>query len=163
MRYRITINTDSYKCSKCSKDNWEPGTRNDYMLAINERTFTENSLKEVGWLLDMFQGNTFNIGEWTPENSDKVGKYGEYYGMSEKYYKWLHKKGHIVKYYDNICNLNRQQWLSGYGFCQGYLDKRKHFEELKKSGITKVFFKELYDVRQYDKNLNGCYMEIKSI
>lgn len=33
-RYRFKINTDSYKCKRCSKKNWEPGTMNDYMLAI---------------------------------------------------------------------------------------------------------------------------------
>ena len=33
-RYKMTINTDAYKCGRCSKKNWEAGTRNDYMIAI---------------------------------------------------------------------------------------------------------------------------------
>ena len=35
MRYKFSINTDDYVCGKCSKKNWEAGTRNDYMLTIN--------------------------------------------------------------------------------------------------------------------------------
>ncbi len=161
MPYRITINNDSYKCSRCSKKNWEPGTRNDYMLAINGRTFVENSLREVNWLLDLFQGNSFNHGEWTPENADKVGKHGEYYGMSERFYEWLHRRAHRVTYHDNLCGFDRSQWLSGYGFMQGCLNKRKYLSELMEKGMTKVPFKALYDSRQYDSHMNGCYMEIK--
>ena len=163
MRYRITINTDSYKCGRCSKKNWEPGTRNDYMLAINGRTFCENNLREVSWLLDLFQGNSHNNGEWTPENADKVGKHGDYYGMSDRFYNWLHKKSHWVKYHDRLCGFDRQQWLSGYGFMQGYLDKREYLAELEKKGVVKVPFKALYDIRQYDSAMNGCYMKIEAI
>ena len=103
MRYRVTVNTEKYVCGRCSKKNWEAGTRNDYMLAINGRTFCENNLREVGWLLELFHGITHNHDEWTPENSEKVGKYGGYYGMSDRFYKWLHKKAHKVKYHDRLC------------------------------------------------------------
>ena len=160
MRYRVTINTNSYKLGRCSKKNWEAGTRNDYMVAINGRSFCENSLREIGWLLDMFQGITHNNLEWTPENSEKVGKYGPYFGMSDRFYRWLHKKGHVVKYQDRLCGFSRKQWLSGYGFCQGYFDKQKYIDELKKKGVVRVPFKVLYDLRQYDSAMNGCYMEI---
>ena len=160
MPYRITINNDAYRCSRCSKRNWEPGTRNDYMLAINGRTFVEKNLREVSWLLDLFQGQSHNHGEWTPENSDKVGKHGDYYGMSDRFYEWLHRKAHTVTYHDRLCGFDRTQWLSGYGFMQGYLNKRKVFDELSKNGVAKVPFKWLYDSRQYDSNMNGCYMEI---
>ena len=34
-KYQMVINTDAYVCERCSKKNWEPGTKNDYMLAIN--------------------------------------------------------------------------------------------------------------------------------
>ena len=163
MRYRVTVNTEKYVCGRCSKKNWEAGTRNDYMLAINGRTFCENNLREVCWLLDMFQGITHNHSEWTPENSEKVGKYGDYYGMSDRFYKWLHKKAHKVKYHDRLCGFDRTQWLSGYGFMQGYFDKRKYLAELKENGVVKVPFKALYDLRQYDKAMNGCYMEIRAV
>lgn len=39
-RYKMIINTDTYKCKRCSKKNWEPGTLNDYMIAINGITKT---------------------------------------------------------------------------------------------------------------------------
>lgn len=162
-RYKVIINTDNYKCGRCSKKNWEPGTRNDYMLAINGRSFCENSLREISWLLDLFQGISHNSSEWTPENSDKIGKYGNYYGMSERFYKWLHKKAHSVTFYDRLCGFNRTYWLSGYGFMQGYFDKRNVLDELKANGIVKVPFKWLYDIRQYDKAMDGCYMEIRKI
>ena len=163
MRYRVTINNDAYKCARCSKRNWEPGTRNDYMIAINGRTFVEKSIREVRWLLDLFQGISHNNGEWTPENSDKVGKHGEYYGMSDRYYNWLHRKAHNVTYYDRLCGFNRTQWLSGYGWMQGYFDKEKVIAELIEKGSVKVFFKYLYDSRQYDSNMNGCYMLIETV
>lgn len=163
MRYRVTINNDAYKCARCSKRNWEPGTRNDYMLAINGRTFAENSIREIRWLLDLFQGISHNNGEWTSENSGKVGKYGDYYGMSERYYKWLHKKAHKVTYRDRLCGFDRTQWISGYGFMQGYFNKERVIEELREKGSVKVPFKWLYDSRQYDSNMNGCYMMIEAV
>ena len=163
MRYRVTINTDSYKCGRCSKKNWEPGTRNDYMLAINGRTFVEKSIREVTWLLNLFQGSSFNLGEWTPENSDKVGKFGDYYGMSDRYYNWLHRKAHSVTYHDRLCGLDRTQWLSGYGFMQGAFDRQAIINELEQTGSVKVPFKLLYDIRQYDRAMDNCYMQIKAV
>lgn len=160
MAYRVTINNNAYKCAKCSKKNWEPGTMNDYMLAINGRTFTENNLREVGWLMDLFKGISHNYSEWTPENSDKKGKNGEYYGMSDRFYKWLHKKAHHVKYLDRLCGFKREQWLSGYGLMQGYFNNEKYLAELKEKSCVKIPFKALYDLRQYDKHMDGCYMEI---
>ena len=35
-KYKVTINTDSYKYRPCSKQNWESGTWNDFMLALGE-------------------------------------------------------------------------------------------------------------------------------
>ena len=48
-RYKMVINTDKYICDKCSRKNWEPGTRNDYMIAINGVTRTLYSMREVIW------------------------------------------------------------------------------------------------------------------
>lgn len=39
-KYQFTLNTDSYICHSCSKKNWEPGMKNDYMLAINGITMS---------------------------------------------------------------------------------------------------------------------------
>lgn len=163
MRYRITINTDKYRKRRCSRTNWEGGTQNNYMEAINGRTFCESSLREVSWLLDLFQGISHNHAEWTPENSDKVGKYGEYYGMSDRFYKWLHKRAHTVTYHDKLCGFDRTQWLSGYGWMQGYFSKDKVFEALKETGTAIIPFSWLYDMRQYDRHMNGCYMKIEKV
>ena len=37
------------------------------------------------------------------------------------------------------------------------------FKKLKKEGTVKIPFSWLYDIRQYDKAMNGCYMEITKI
>ena len=58
-KYQFTLNTDSYICHSCSKKNWEPGMKNDYMLAINGITRSLRSLREVEWQLELFRGNSF--------------------------------------------------------------------------------------------------------
>lgn len=83
-KYKMTINTDSYKCGRCSKKNWELGTRNDYMITINGITRTLYNMREV-------------------------------------------------------------------------------MEKLKANGVIRVPFKWLYDIRQYDKAMDGCYMEIVKV
>lgn len=67
------------------------------MLAINGRTFTEKNLHEVGWLLELLQqGTYFNNSVYTVKNSEKVGRHGNYYGMPDRYYEWVHRKAHSV-------------------------------------------------------------------
>ena len=39
----------------------------------------------------------------------------------------------------------------------------KVLDELKTERIIKVPFKWLYDIRQYDKSMDGCYMEITKV
>lgn len=51
-RYQAVINTDGYKLMPCSKKNWEAGTINDFMLAINGWKSTERSLQEVRWRIE---------------------------------------------------------------------------------------------------------------
>lgn len=155
MKYKIIINTDEYKHARCSKKNWEPGTRNDYMLAINGITRTLNSMKEVMWQLELFRGNSFLSSEYDNNNSEAN------YGLSDKYTAFLMKN--TIKYYDRLCGFEREQYLSGYGWMQGYFDIEKVLSELKEKGNVKVPFEWLYDMRQYDKNMNGCYMEITRV
>lgn len=61
-KYKVTINTDSYKCAKCSKKNWEPGTRNDYIF-VND-CFT------------LYEKEGFAKKFWTPydENKQRIGQ-----------------------------------------------------------------------------------------
>ena len=154
-RYKMRINTDEYLCEKCSKKNWEPGTRNDYMLAINGITRTLYSLREAMWQLELFGGNSFLHSEYSSSNPK------ENHGLFDRYVKFLKKN--TIKYHDRLCDLDRTQYLSGYGFMQGAFCASNALEELKDSGYVKVYFKELYDMRQYSRNMNGCYMEIEKV
>lgn len=154
-RYKMVINTDSYECAKCSKKNWEPGTRNDYMIAINGTTRTLYNLREVMWQIELFRGNSFLHSEYDENNPE------ENYGLSDRYVKFLKKN--TVKYYDRLCGFERTQYLSGYGWMQGYFDSDKLINQLKQNGLIKIPFKMLYDIRQYDKAMEGCYMEIRKI
>lgn len=152
---RVKINTDSYKCKRCSKKNWEPGTMNDYMLAINGITRTIYTKRELIWQLELFRGQSFLLSEYDSNNPE------ENFGLSNRYVKFLKKN--TIKYYDRLCGFERQQYLSGYGFMQGYFDIDKVLDLLKKEGYVKVPFSWLYDIRQYDKCMDGCYMEITKV
>ena len=96
--YKMTINTDTYKCGRYSKKNWEPGTRNDYMIAINGITRTLYSMREVVWQLELFKGNRFLHSEWVEEKGD----------WSDKYLKFVQKN--LIKYYDKLCGFEREQY-----------------------------------------------------
>lgn len=154
-KYKMTINTDTYKCSKCSKENWEPGTRNDYMIAINGVTRTLYSMREVMWQLELFRGNSFLESEYSMRNPK------ENRGLSDRYVKFLKKN--TIKYYDRLCEMKREQYLSGYGWMAGYFDIGEVIEKLKTEGTIKVPFEWLYDGRHYDRAMNGCYMEITRV
>lgn len=43
---------------------------------------------------------------------------------------------------------------------QGYFDIDDVLEKLKKEGTVRIPFSWLYDIRQYDKAMDGCYMKI---
>lgn len=62
-RYQAVINTDGYKLMPCSKKNWEAGTVNDFMLAINGWKSTERSLQEVRWRIEMLLNTHIIIAE----------------------------------------------------------------------------------------------------
>lgn len=111
-KYKMTINTDNYKCGRCSKKNWEPGTRNDYMITINGITRTLYNMREVMWQLELFRGNSFLMSEYDENNKE------ENYHLSDRYVRFLQKN--TIKYYDRLCEFERTQYLSGYGWMQGY-------------------------------------------
>lgn len=154
-KYKMVINTDAYICGRCSRRNWEPGTCNDYMLAINGITRTLRSMKEVIWQLELFRGNHFLHSEYSDDNPEENN------GLSDRYVKFLKKN--TITYHDRLCGLDRSQYLSGYGWMQGYFDIDKAIETLKTEGSVRVPFKWLYDIRQYSKNMDNCYMEITRI
>lgn len=154
MAYIMRIDTMKYKDHKnISRKNWEPGTMDDYMHAINGISRRLRSEREVLWQLKLFQGESFLSSEWS-ENNPK-----ENHGLSNRYVKFL-KKNQIT-YHDRLCDCERTRPLSGYGFMQGYFDIDKYLNILKETGVIQIPFSALYDIRQYDKCMNGCYMEIK--
>lgn len=140
MPYSVVINTDKYKLAACDKKNWEPGTVNDFMVALNGWHTTEPNLKCVRWRIQMFQGH------WP---------FGE-----DGYQEWFDQKKNKLKYMDRLCGFERTEYINPYGFKQGYFDVDKVLEQLKKEGKVQIPFKWVYDTRQYSKNLDGCYMEI---
>lgn len=151
-KYQMKINTDTYELQRCSKKNWEPGTMNDYMVSINGITRTLKNLTEVMWQLELFGGNSFLSSEYRDDNESE-------HGLSERYMKFLDKN--LIKYHDRLCDLDRQQYLSGYGITQGFFNVDEYLETLKTKGYIKVPFEELYDTRQSNyKKVKGCYMEI---
>lgn len=154
-RYRMTIDTSKYKLGACDKKNWEPGTKNDYMVAINGRTSVLYSMREVMWQLELFHGNSFLMSEYDENNPE------ENYHLSDRYVKFLKKN--TVKYFDRLCGFERTHYLSGYGWMQGYFSVGQVMEKLKTEGVVEIPFKWLYDLRQYDKAMDGCFMRIEKI
>lgn len=49
MSYKVTFHTDSHKPHRASKKNWEPGTRNDEMKALDGRSYVEKTVPELRW------------------------------------------------------------------------------------------------------------------
>lgn len=108
-------------------------------------------------LLELFRGESFLTGLLSEYDRDSEGNLR----LSDRYAEFLKKNR--IKYYDRLCGFEREQYLSGYGFMQGYFDIDKVLEQLKKEGFAKVLFSWLYDTRQYDKCMDGCYMEITKV
>ena len=146
-RYKVTINIDSYKHQPCSKKNWEPGTWNDFMLALSKWKSTEKSLREVLWRIEMFLKHP-------PIIRDKEN------GGYKRYQKWFSQPKNKIRYLDRLCECEREDKIQVYGFAQGYCEINEFISELKKNGTVRIPFKEAYDIRQYYKGMDGCYMEI---
>ena len=112
-RYQAVINTDGYKLMPCSKKNWEAGTVNDFMLAINGWKSTERSLQEVRWRIEM------------------LFKHAHYHCGNSHWEKWFAQRKNKIKYHDRLCELDRLDDISVPGFAQGYVDIGALLEKLK--------------------------------
>ena len=112
-RYQAVINTDGYKLMPCSKKNWEAGTVNDFMLAINGWKSTERSLQEVRWRIEM------------------LFKHAHYHCGNSHWEKWFAQRKNKIKYHDRLCELDRLDDISVPGFAQGYVDISALLEKLK--------------------------------
>lgn len=58
MSYKVTFHTEAYKSHRASKKNWELGTQNDHIKALNGLSFVEETKEELSWRLLMAGGNT---------------------------------------------------------------------------------------------------------
>ena len=126
---------------------------NDFMIALNGWHTTERSLREVYWRIMMFHGIDWLQDEWDEEKGS----------MSESYLAWLNKSRNRIYYTDRLCGIERMHRPSGYGFMQGYLNADACIEELKKNGSVTIPFSRLYDIRQYYKGQDGCFMKIEKV
>lgn len=145
-RYQAVINTDGYKLMPCSKKNWEAGTINDFMIAINGWKSTERSLQEVRWRIEM------------------LFHHAHYHSGNSHWEKWFAQSKNKIKYHDRLCELDRFDDISVPGFAQGYVDIDKLIENLKANGVIRIPFKLGYDMRQRGfRAYKGCYMEIRKV
>lgn len=140
--YKVSINTDAYRQLRCSRKNWENGTTNDFMQAINGWNIRESSLKKVNWRINTFLHQA-------------CGDYGD-----TEFIEWKNNKKNKIQYRDVLCECDRIDDVAVYGFAQGYFKTDNAIEKLKKYGIVKIPFSVAYDCRQHIKNIDGCYMEI---
>lgn len=142
-RYQAVINTDGYKLMPCSKKNWEAGTINNFMIAINGWKSTERSLQEVRWRIEM------------------LFKHAHYHCGNYHWEKWFAQRKNKIKYHDRLCELDRLDDISVPGFAQGYVDIGALLEKLKAKGKVLIPFSMGYDIRQSGgKRYKSCYMEI---
>lgn len=59
-RYIITISTEAYKPMRANAQNWERGTINDFMEALNGYKVVETNLEKVMWRLQLFNGAPYD-------------------------------------------------------------------------------------------------------
>lgn len=142
--YRVVINTESYKKKRCSKRNWEPGTLNNFMKALNGWKIIEPNLKKLRWRIEFFAGNG---GAWDDPEWEE----------------WLNQPKNSFKYQDELCGFERIAKPEPYGFKQGYFNIDNVIKTVKKEGKAIIPFKWCYDSRQYDNHMDGCYMEITKV
>ena len=141
--YNVKIVTDAYKPRRGSKKNWEPGTMNDFMAALNGWKCRESNIKMVKWRLELFLRGGITYG---PDQRDDAEAF-------------LNRSR--ITYRDKLCGIDRTEYVECPNFHQGYVDIDKIIEDLKKRGSVRVPFSWAYDTRQYLDNMDGCYMEIE--
>ena len=146
MSYKVTFHTEAYKSHRASKKNWELGTQNDHIKALNGLSFVEETKEELSWRLLMAGGNTPY--ELTPESA-------------VCYEAWRNNPRNTIKFQDKLCDMERTIYPSVPGFTQGYVNVDAVIQKVEKAGTAKVEFRQFYDLRQYDPHMNGCYIQIE--
>ena len=99
MAYKFVVNTNSYKDMACSKKNWEKGTVNDFMHAINGWSIRENNLKHVEWRIGYFGG-------WAASGVDGMDAWNEYKAWEDG-----HQRKNYIKLLNYISRLARLFYL----------------------------------------------------
>lgn len=142
--YKVVVNTDAYKHMHCSKKNWEPGTINDFMVAINGWSIIEPDLKCLQWRIESFFHHAHS--QYEPKT---------------KFKKWRERAINKIRFFDRLCDMHRIEDVGVYGFAQGYIDVDSIIGEVKNTGKAKIDFSRAYDLRQrLGKIMKGCYLEI---
>lgn len=147
MPYRVTIDTKAYKPMRCSAKNWEPGTTNDHIRALDGFQSVEQNLTEVGWRLHMFAG---------------MGPRWDAFS-TPAYQAWLGQPINRLTYHDRLCDMDRSTEICPPGFKQGYLNIPAMLEALEKEGRIEVPFSKVYDIRQYKHNMDGCVLTVEKV
>ena len=148
MSYKVTFHTDAYKPHRASKKNWGPGTRNDEMKALDGRSYVEKTVPELRWRIHMVCGN------WPHDLTDDT---------REEYIAWRRDKRNIISYVDHFCEITRTMYPEVPGYAQGYVNIDAVVLKVLRDGSARLDFKCFYDIRQYDKNMDGCYVTIEKI
>lgn len=150
-RYIITINTAAYKPMLVNIKCWERGTVNDFMEALNGYKVTETNLRAVKRRINVFAGH----GYCCDDSSEDM--------TVNEYFEWLRnpKNKAQITFFDCLCEFERTEDVSPYGFKQGYFSAEGVINTLKATGKVRIPFEWCYDIRQsIAKRFKDCYMEI---
>ena len=148
MAYQFIIHTKGFRNFKWSNKHPEGLSLNARLSAMDGLKFRETSEKALRWRIGMFLHGIYT----EVDESDY-----------DAYSAWLHRPRNKFRYFD--------PWREGYateqvcapGWPQGYCSIDKIIEAVKKEGSYKLPFKFAYDLRQYSRNLDACYCEIKKV
>ena len=150
-RYIITISTAAYKPMLVNIKCWERGTVNDFMEALNGYKVTETNLRAVKRRINVFAGR----GYCCDDSSEDM--------TVNEYFEWLRnpKNKAQITFFDRLCEFERTEDVSPYGFKQGYFSTEGVINTLKATGKVRIPFEWCYDIRQsMAKRFKDCYMEI---
>lgn len=148
MAYHFIIHTKGFVPFQWSEENTDGLRRNAVITAMDGLKFRESSEKALRWRIGMFLHGAY-------AECDEA----DY----EAYYAWMNRPRNIFRYYDPLYMHWEKLRVEAPGFHQGYCSIDKIIESVKKDGSYHLPFKAAYDARQYSKNLDACYCEIKKV
>ena len=148
MPYYVRISTDAFRPFRCSAMNWEPGTINSQMAALNGWTSRERSLLEVRWRIEMFLRGSALSAHMNPEEL-------------AAYKRWARQPKNRIVYMDLPCGVEREMRPECPPWHQGYASVEKLLDLLRTNGKVQIPFSFAYDSRQYSRRMDRCFMEIR--